>query len=237
MTWDSPCDSTAMPEPGPLLASGRDADVFDVGGGRVLRRYRRPGHTEMEAAVMRHVRAHGYPVPEVFDAGGTDLVMERVAGPTMLDDLGAHPNRLFAHARALGGLHEQLHAIPAPGDLRPSRFGDGPAVLHLDLHPANVMLTATGPVVIDWSNASRGEAGYDVAHTWLLLRTGEVDAGGVQRLVTLFGRRVFLATFIRRFGRASIEPLLPAVIEHRFEDRNVTDRERARMRGLHAGRR
>jgi hypothetical protein len=86
--------------------------------------------------------------------------------------------------------------------------------------------------VIDWANAARGEAGYDVAHTWLLLRTGEVPDRGVQRLVVLLGRRLFIAAFVERFGRRSIDPLLPEVIEHRLADRNVTDPERARMRRL-----
>ena len=31
--------------PGPLLASGRAADVFDIGDGKVLRRYRAPHMT------------------------------------------------------------------------------------------------------------------------------------------------------------------------------------------------
>lgn len=32
---------------------------------------------------MAHVGRHGYPVPEVFGAHGTDLIMERIDGPTM----------------------------------------------------------------------------------------------------------------------------------------------------------
>jgi hypothetical protein len=39
--------------PGPLIGAGRAADVYDIGGGRVLRRYRVPFDVEPEAAVMR----------------------------------------------------------------------------------------------------------------------------------------------------------------------------------------
>lgn len=46
-----------------LLASGRDTDVFAIDDRRVLRGYRHDLDTAAEAAVMRHVAAHGFPVP------------------------------------------------------------------------------------------------------------------------------------------------------------------------------
>src|SRR4029077_10714860 len=61
-----------MSAPGRLIGSGRCADVYDIGQGRVLRRYRDAAATAgREAEVMTHARAHGVPVPEVFDASGT----------------------------------------------------------------------------------------------------------------------------------------------------------------------
>jgi len=53
-----------------LIARGRDADVFDRGDGTVLRRYRTRDVPAREVEVMRYVRAHGYPVPEVFEVAG-----------------------------------------------------------------------------------------------------------------------------------------------------------------------
>ena len=98
------------------IATGRAADVFDAGEGRVLRRYRpgEGGDTEIEAVVMEHAREHGFPVPAVFEAGGRDLVMERVEGPTMMADLGRRPWRVGRHGRTLAELCNRLHAIPAP---------------------------------------------------------------------------------------------------------------------------
>ena len=69
--------SPAGDDPGPLIGSGRAADVYDIGDGRVLRRNRTGAGTEREAAVMRHLWRHGYPVPEVHHADGADLVMDR----------------------------------------------------------------------------------------------------------------------------------------------------------------
>ena len=53
-------------------------------------------------------------------------------------------------------------------------------MLHLDLHPLNVLMGPDGPVVIDWTNARPGPPGLDVAMTALILAgvslTGEVPA-------------------------------------------------------------
>src|SRR2546429_4962209 len=110
---------------------------------------------------MRYVRERGYPAPVVFDGSGPDLTLERIAGPAMVADLRRRPWRYRTHALTLARLHRELHAVPPPDFLR----GDGAAVLHLDLHPANVMLAPHGPVVIDWAHAAPGDAALDVALT------------------------------------------------------------------------
>ncbi len=46
----------------------------------------------------------------------------------------------------------------APAGL-PRPFGAAERIVHLDLHPGNVMLTAGGPVVIDWTNVAAGPPG------------------------------------------------------------------------------
>jgi aminoglycoside phosphotransferase (APT) family kinase protein len=62
----------------------------------------------------------------------------------------------------LAELHVQLHDITAPDLLRPAPIGAGTAVLHLDLHPLNVIIGRNGPVVIDWTGASVGDPDLDV---------------------------------------------------------------------------
>src|SRR5690606_5452482 len=74
---------------GALLGSGREADVYAAGPGRVRRRYRDGRDVTDEAAVMAYLHGLGYPVPEVYEAAGADLVMERVDGPTLLRALAA----------------------------------------------------------------------------------------------------------------------------------------------------
>jgi aminoglycoside phosphotransferase (APT) family kinase protein len=180
-----------------LLARGRAADVFAAGPGRVLRRYREgePHDAAVEAAVMEHARAHGFPVPEVYDAGGRDLVMARVDGPTMLADLSRRPWRVRAHGRTLADLHRRLHAIAAPDGLR-CPLGRGEHLVHLDLHPDNVLISRDGPVVIDWSNASRGEAADDVALTWVIMATSVVPGPAPFRMLAGAGRGLLVNAFL-----------------------------------------
>lgn len=84
----------------------------------------------------------GEPLPA--DSIGPRLTA--LAGITMLDDLGKRPWRLRAHARTLADLHRRLHRIDAPTSLRAFPVS-GSAVLHLDLHPGNVLLSPDAPVV------------------------------------------------------------------------------------------
>ena len=92
----------------------------------------------------------------------------------MLADLASQPWRVARHARVLARLHDQLHQIAAPAGLR-RPFGSGDRIVHLDLHPGNVMLTPDGPVVIDWTNAAAGPTGADVAIACLIMASSDVD--------------------------------------------------------------
>jgi tRNA A-37 threonylcarbamoyl transferase component Bud32 len=220
-----------MNPPGRLLASGREADVFDMGGGWVLRRYRDHEGAEREAATIEHVRRHGFPAPAVREAGGRDIVMERIDGPSMLDALIRRPWTLWRHARLLADLHGRLHAIPWPAGL-PAPFGDGPATLHMDLHPANVLLSARGPVVIDWAAACQGRPEEDVAQAWIILATSVIPTLGWRLPAVAVLRRAFLREFLGRFDRTAVARVLPAVAAERMKDPHVLDAERRSIQRL-----
>ena len=133
---------------------------------------------------MAHARRAGYPVPAVHEIRPDALVLERIEGPTMLDDLRRRPWRLNSHARLLAEPHRRLHAIP---------YEDA-ALLHLDLHPQNVLLSPSGPVVIDWTNARAGEPAFDVALTWVIGLTSGGRLG-----------RAFLRPYLAQFDRSEVE--------------------------------
>ncbi|MFC8091145.1 phosphotransferase [Streptomyces sp. NPDC057301] len=136
---------------GRLLGSGRASDVYEIDEAWVLRRDRE-GYADglAEGALMERLRAHGYPVPRVrlADSSRSELVMQRLYGPTMLEAFVAGRIGPRESGAMLAGLLRQLHAVPG-------------RVVHLDLHPENVMLTPDGPYVIDWANAEEGDPGLD----------------------------------------------------------------------------
>ena len=205
-----------------LLARGSDADVFALDDARVLRRYRRRAVPDAEIAIMRYVREHGFPTPRVIDASGNDLILERIDGPTMLDDLRRRPWRFGTHARTLARLHRALHAIPPPDSLP----GSGGAILHLDLHPANVMLAPGGPVVIDWANASRGDPAFDVALTAVVLAAAPVGPP------LSWLRERFVRSFLREFTPAEWSGGLDRAVAYRRADGNVSDKEKRNLTSL-----
>ena len=182
---------------------------------------------------MTYVREQGYPAPAVGDAGDGYLVMERLDGPTMLEDLLARPRRLRGDARVLAGLHRRLHEIAALPHLPPVDV-EGDRLLHRDLHPLNVLMTARGPVVIDWANCARGGAAYDVADAWVLFATADVPGGRRDRALAAIGRRIFLRQFLGELDVEAARVAIPAVVRHRLEDRHMSDAEKVRMRRMAA---
>lgn len=157
-----------------------------------------PTAAEREAALARMAHAAGVRTPEVIDVVTIDdrpgVIFERVDGLTMLQVLSESPWRSGDLARQLADLHADLHAREQPG-LPPlhqylrsaitrgkglsgeikaavcttlDSLPDGNAVCHGDFHPANVIMSSAGSVIIDWVHATRGDPLADVANTALV---------------------------------------------------------------------
>lgn len=218
-----------------LLAHGRDADVFALDDTRVLRRYRDPSHsnTRLEAQVMEYVASHGYPVPRVYDVTDTDLVMDRLDGPTLLQAWEKRPWRIAHYAKELAALHDKLATVPAPDWLHAPRIlrdtepGGTGSVLHLDLHPLNVILTAErGPVVIDWTNAAAGDPAFDLARTLVTVGTADLPPSPA------IAARSWFLNILRRASSTDPGPRMADAARAKLADPNRTETEAARMRAI-----
>jgi len=143
----------------------------------------------------------------------------------LLDD----PGTVEVHGRTLAELHHRLDVVlpPAEWDL-PVPTGRRGRLLHGDLHPGNVVLSAAGPVLIDWTNAGTGRSAHDTATTWLVVGCfAHPDPGVDARLEDL--RRPLLNAFLSEVDRAAAAAALPLVAAGRIADPATTDDERSRI--------
>ncbi|RFU86839.1 aminoglycoside phosphotransferase family protein [Streptomyces triticagri] len=209
-----------------LVGQGREADVYALDGARVLRRFRDGRPAAGEARLLRWLAAQGYPVPAVHAAEGADLVMERLDGPLLSEALRSRPWRARAYGEMLGRLHRELHVLSAPDWLQRITGDEGTArVLHLDLHPENVVLTSRGPYVIDWTNARAGRPEIDPAMTFVILRG----------LVLPPHERLMLRVLLRAMSRtcgSDRRAGMPAATARRLADPHLTPAEAGRVRRL-----
>jgi aminoglycoside phosphotransferase (APT) family kinase protein len=212
---------------GPLLASGRDADIFEYGPRSVLRRARDGRPIGNEAQTMMYLLEQGFPVPAVEELSddGTQIVMERVDGPSMVGAINRAPWSALRQADTLAELHLRLHEIAAPDFLGPAPVGRGDRMLHMDLHPLNVLIGPTGPVVIDWTNAGRGDPLVDVGLAWALMSAGEIPGNRAVTRLLGWGRSLLIKRFVSHFDRSEVAARLHDVVAWKATDANMSARE------------
>jgi aminoglycoside phosphotransferase (APT) family kinase protein len=183
-----------------------------------------------EALINRKLLSTGLPIPGLIDRiqvdGRQGLVFERVNGATMIQVMSAKPWLLVRLARQLAELHLEMHQHSAPfltplrDDLRWSitqsghlsseqktavlaaldKLPDGDRLCHYDFHPDQVLLTARGPVIIDWMTGRQGHPAADVARSALIFSIGRPPA--LSRLqIMLFGfiQASFQRAYLQRY--------------------------------------
>jgi aminoglycoside phosphotransferase (APT) family kinase protein len=222
---------TGVMDPGPLLAAGRDADIFEYGDGLVLRRSREGRSMAREAQVLEYLRSQGFPVPAVEEISddGLDLVMERIDGVDMVALMTRRPWAIPRLGRVLADLHRRLHELTAPDWLRDAPVGRGDRFLHLDLHPLNVMMSRSGPVVIDWAGACRGDPAVDVALAWVLMAAGEVPTGRFIGMIQGRARSALVKSFVNSVDVDGVKQRLKDAVAWKVMDPHMTVAEQNRM--------
>jgi Ser/Thr protein kinase RdoA (MazF antagonist) len=173
--------------------------------------------------------------------GRPGLILERADGLDLLTTLDRKPWLLLGVGETMGRCHAALHETRAPDSvpalkglvaraLRRSplippafrdralstieRLPDGDCLCHGDFHPGNIIMTARGPVIIDWAGSTRGDSHADVALSLLLLQMGELpeSAPPLIRALAGFGRRVILARYLAAYRK--LRPLDAALVRH-----------------------
>ena len=164
--------------------------------------------------------------------GRPGLLIERVDGIDMLTKIGKQPWAIIGAGPQMARVHAAVHATIASPQLetlhrrlerrfeqvatqRPdlaergrralASLPEGDRLLHGDFHPANIILSPRGPVVIDWPNATRGDPAADVARTLLMMRLGELPPGSpwiIMRLEKL-GRVILRSRYVSTYLKAS----------------------------------
>ncbi len=163
--------------------------------------------------------------------GRPGLVMERIEGVDMLLLVGKQPWLVFSVGARSGRIQAGLHQVRAPELLPPLRavlrgriqrpgllpeslaqlalsvldgLPDGDRLCHGDLHPGNIMRTDGEPVLIDWTNVTRGDPTADFVRTNLMIRMGSIPPG--QPLVIRYGaivaRGLMRTSYVRAYRRA-----------------------------------
>ncbi len=213
-----------------------------------------PGDAEHELCLARIVQASGLPVPAVFDIievnGRRGIVYERADGLSMLDSMGKNPQATRRYMRQLADLHIEMHnrsvpelpsqrerlqwkiehAKPLPQELKVAALQaleslpDGNRLCHGDFHPGNILLTAEGPIIIDWIDASRGNPLADVARTHVLFSTARLPGISVVALLVRLANRWMLEQYLRGYfaseseKRRELDAWMPVVAAARMEE-------------------
>lgn len=218
---------------GGLIGQGRQAEIFAWGGDAQVLKLFSTGtphsYVEDELEVCRAVQRAGLPVPEVriiveLD-GRYGIVFEMISGPSMLRELTSKPWTIFKGAKALAGLHLQMHGTKASGlpsqrdrltrqitnaqalndDRRQAildalgRLPDGDFICHGDFHPDNILISPRGPVILDWPTATSGNPLADVARTSLLLTRGDIPDFIAGRWIINVVRHLFHRSYIQQY--------------------------------------
>lgn len=148
------------------------------------------------------VYSKGLPIPKcigtVSVAGRNGIVFNKVDGDSMLSIIGRKPWTLKAHWRTLARLHSQIHLQTGDGlpQVKPylersisantfisqtikvmllevlTELENGTALCHFDFHPGQVILSKSGPMVLDWMTACQGSPLADIARTIVILSFG-----------------------------------------------------------------
>ena len=206
---------------------------------------------EYEHRMAKASEQTGYRVPHVGEIvevdGRAGIVYQRIEGETMLGRILKQPYRLVGFSRQMADLHLEMHAkdvknlepvtdrlagkIDAVEALNAATkavifkrlfsLPQDTKLLHGDFHPDNIMLTGSGPVIIDWIDATLGHPLADVARTAVLARFGVPPEEQVGRFMFQTMGRIYLRRYYRYspYTRSEFQAWLLPVAAARMQEK------------------
>ncbi|HML37246.1 MAG TPA: phosphotransferase [Bacillota bacterium] len=215
----------------PLIAEGGEANIYDLGDGKVLRILRNPkGRSfRVEKHLFPFLKEHDICIPSVYEyienEKMTAMVMQKITGTTMLDQLKRHPFQMIDEIKKFTTMHAQLlslhskcklysihevvnrfamQAFPIDEKLVDfalnllKEFPDDDYICHADFHPGNVLIQNNCYYIIDWGAAYHGNYVSDIAHTYLLMTNVPTLTGqrGLQHAVITCIGRIMAKTYL-----------------------------------------
>jgi aminoglycoside phosphotransferase (APT) family kinase protein len=202
------------------VTGGADATIWRVGYGEAvyalrLLRAEQAAMVQREVAAMAAAATAGLPVPRILAEGIWDnrptLLMSWMPGRLLRHELERRPWPAWALGIEFGRVQAAIHAVPVPAALcqhpvswiewaepdaalrdRLRQSSDREVLLHLDYHPANVLVEG-GRVsaILDWANTRAGDRRADLARTAAILRFAPLAEQPSP--VTAIARRAFIA--------------------------------------------
>ncbi|WP_051197111.1 phosphotransferase [Jonesia quinghaiensis] len=196
-----------------------------------------PADQYLGLGLLDHITEHGYTAPRLIEIVDNTLIMEHIHGPTLFQALVSGETSYADGAEIVDALHRALHDIPLPKNadqfvgkehhhlLRGTDHerASNLAIIHLDLHPANIILAADGAYPINWECARIGPPDLDRASTALAIGVVASEVNELQQ-----ASREYLHQLHRLFGNGYLRYLDEANAHHKTHP-DLTDEDRGHL--------
>ena len=175
-----------------------------------------------DSSLLSRIKLHG----EVSIDGRYGIIMDFINGKTLTQNIEKNPLRVVGYSQRLAKTHVAMHAMKADGlrDIREiisaylddqsmqflstrqkaacrrylSHLPKGNALIHMDFHTDNVLVTPYKDIAIDWATGAKGDRSADLAMTYFLFNEAELYPGiskFQEVLYSLFRRTIYKAYF------------------------------------------
>lgn len=177
-----------------IEVAGRHGIVFErVGNGRTMLQEFAAKPWRLNSLIRMftelHLEMHRHSLPEL------PSLQKRLAERIRRMTDGDFPDNLREFAeRAKAAALARLGELPEDDRL-----------CHGDFHPDNIIMSRRGPVIIDWSDATKGNPAADVARTRLLISVGAPVEGRISGWLAKLARKRVLSLYTKLYlARSSI---------------------------------